>query len=254
MSGEVIARVHVAYPKIKALLDAALPPKMLALASGQPAEAIVQPTVDLQMRVEDVKRRINTATFTGKGDKDAVPVLYTDFIERFVGALAQTLAATAGDAVQELPEMPAVSVPAAVPLRFAEGQVLLLLGDADGRRAGGLGRTQLGAVDGASVVRIFGGSSEALSFDGCDQRVLPWRRPAEGWEAAFRRDAEALPTSKVIELTRQLSHAVERLEMSTLDAAGVGVVQAEAEALVKEAAEPFLASIKAQAQSSASAR
>ena len=50
--------------------------------------------------------------------------------------------------------------------------------------------------------------------------MLPWRRPAEGWAAAFRRDAETL--SKVAESARKLSHAVERLEMSTLDAAGVG--------------------------------
>ena len=47
----------------------------------------------LEGRVERVVARIQRATFTGKGDKDKVPAVYREYVERIAGALQPLLAA-----------------------------------------------------------------------------------------------------------------------------------------------------------------
>ena len=81
MSRELLVRLST-YPKMKAVLDS-LPPKMLALASGQRA-APVELTVsaDGAQVVEAVVARIQNATFTGRGDKNKVVELYRDYAGR----------------------------------------------------------------------------------------------------------------------------------------------------------------------------
>ena len=63
MSGELIARLS-AYPKMKEVLDA-LPPKMLALATGKKAEP-VKMEMNLEGRLEHSIKKIQAAKFTGK--------------------------------------------------------------------------------------------------------------------------------------------------------------------------------------------
>ena len=65
-----------------------------------------------------------------------------------------------------------------VPLRLADGQLLL-------RMAGTDGALQLGEVrDGRLRLVLTNGDVEA-DLDSCSQVVLPWRPPAEGWAAMF---------------------------------------------------------------------
>ena len=60
---------------------------------------------EVEERVKRVVASIQQATFTGKGDKELVPNLYTSYIERVATALMSTLSlkATVGDAVEAMP-------------------------------------------------------------------------------------------------------------------------------------------------------
>ena len=69
MSGELLARLS-ASPKVKEVLDT-LPPKMLGLATGKSPEVVHVESMSLDVRVKKVVARIQKATFTGKGDKEA---------------------------------------------------------------------------------------------------------------------------------------------------------------------------------------
>ena len=192
----MIARLSV-YPRMRTVLDT-LPPKLLALCSGKPAEPVRLDSEELGTRVERIAERIGHATFTGAGDKPRVVGLYKDYAGRVATSLQGTLALRRGSigaegAVVELLPLPTVDAPAAPPLRLAVGQLLLLLPDADARRAGGEGDTRFGAVvaSGRVALTLAGGDVE-LSLDGCSQAALPWRPPAEGWEGALLSDVAAL--------------------------------------------------------------
>ena len=104
MSSELTMRLR-ANPRLSKALDV-LPPKMLTLRSDGPAEPITLEGT-LEGRKERVVARIRAATFTGKGDDVKVPALYTDYVERIVGALQPLLALGSATTVVELPPMPA---------------------------------------------------------------------------------------------------------------------------------------------------
>ena len=103
-SGELLARL-AAFPRMKAVLEK-LPPKLLALETGRPTRPIELEAIALDVRVEDVKRRIERSTFTGSGDKEKVPALYGDYVERIAGVLQDGLALRAASHAAELPPMP----------------------------------------------------------------------------------------------------------------------------------------------------
>ena len=106
VSSEPVARLS-AYPKMKAVLDT-LPPKMLSLASGEPPVPVELEVGGLASRVEENVSRIQKATFTGKGDKETVPSLYREYVEKLTVALQATLAFAADEGAVDLPPMPAV--------------------------------------------------------------------------------------------------------------------------------------------------
>ena len=76
MSVELIARLNE-YPKMRAVLER-LPPKVLSISSDAPTQVVALESASLEDRVEMVKRGIQAATFTGKGDAEKVPALYMD--------------------------------------------------------------------------------------------------------------------------------------------------------------------------------
>ena len=225
MSGELVARLS-AYPKMRSALER-LPPKMLAVCTGQPT-ARIDVDVALDGRVERAIARIRSATFTGKGDSEMVPMLYTSYVEKIARVLQQTLGIVAvsndaeADAALSLLPMPLLDVPRAPPLRLAEGQLMLLTTDAPGRLAGGEGSTHLGrvAIDGRSVTRLLALNAGAreLAFDACSQAVLPWRPTVRGW-------TDGLPT--------RLRAVVERTQSLT-GTEGEGVLEQQMQAIVAE--------------------
>jgi hypothetical protein len=105
VSGELLARLDT-YPKMRAVLDA-LPPKMLSLEKGRSSMRIDFEAGSLGTRVEEVTRRIQGATFTGKGDKPVVIGIYKDYVTRLADMLQKTLTlASVEPATIELPPMP----------------------------------------------------------------------------------------------------------------------------------------------------
>ena len=185
-SSELLVRLR-AYPKMWEALKA-LPPKVLALSSSEPSKPVELPAEEsLETRVDDVTARIQQATFTGKGgDKEKVIVVYKDYVARIATALQKTLAlAAVENAPKEevLMPMPSVMVPPAAPLRFAAGQVLLSLHDAEGRRSGGEGgTTRIAFVDdtGHRVEFPLSSGHAEVAYDAVSQAVLPWRSLALG--------------------------------------------------------------------------
>eukprot|EP00966_Prymnesium_polylepis_P007863 180654-Prymnesium_polylepis.3 len=134
------------------------------------------------------------ATFTGKGDKDKVPSIYKDYVERITDVLMQTFAVVDQNdfaAEHDFPPKPAVALPARQEkLLLAEGLPVLLLPETENRALGGEGATQLGMVtaDGKLTVVQNGNeahNAETLSLDASSQVVLPWRPPPGDWEATF---------------------------------------------------------------------
>jgi hypothetical protein len=108
VSGELLIRLR-AYPKMRDAL-AKLRPKMLKLRSGQQAVPVDLVTEELEGRVERVIARIQSATFTGKGDKEKVPALYKTYVARIAMTLQSIIGLAGGAAAggrEALPEMPA---------------------------------------------------------------------------------------------------------------------------------------------------
>ena len=85
---------------------ASLPPKLLALSSTAPIEAVTLQASELATRVDEVTGRIERATFTGKGDKGTVVGLYKDYVKRIVNVLQTTLGAGQAREEAPLPPMP----------------------------------------------------------------------------------------------------------------------------------------------------
>ena len=125
--------------------------------------------------------------------------LYEDYVERLTDSLTSASALMRRDVVEAVgpPPMPPVDVPeSAAPMLLADGQLLVLLPDAAAaaRASNSKGSAQLVAVAEQRVVNVVNGEEAPLAYDNCSQQVLPWRPQAEaGWEAALRRDAQALP-------------------------------------------------------------
>ena len=166
-SSEMLVRLD-AYPKLREALQM-LPPKLLLLSSTGPPTPIAPSAGQLGGRVERIVGRIKTATFRSDGEKEIVAGLYTGYVSRLASTLQTTLGAFAsqqapGFDASTLPVMPSIACPSAPPLRLAEGQLVLLEG-------------RLGVLteDGGGAVLPFAGGQRQITFDGCDQAVLPWR-------------------------------------------------------------------------------
>ena len=130
VSGEMLSRLTVV-PAMQTMLEA-LPPKMLRISTNKQPERVRFSEHALGSRVDDVYALINGATFTGKGDKEKVPLKYRAYATAISAALTDVLVlvtAEEGSAVLLAPPLHTPSVPPAPPLRLAEGQLLL-------RRAG----------------------------------------------------------------------------------------------------------------------
>ena len=98
MSTELIARVEVAFPKMKSQL-AAPPAKLYELKSDAPAVAVqIESIADLDTRVQHVVLQIQRATFTGAGDKEKVPALYKNYVSQIATSLQKALAFASRDA------------------------------------------------------------------------------------------------------------------------------------------------------------
>ena len=211
-----------AYPKMRAVLDK-LPPKLLSLSSGRPAEAVDLATGELDSRIEQVFGRIQKATFTGKGDKETVPSLFRSYVERIVGALQKTLAFISDDdsALEQsaslLSAMPQgaaarrspptallADIPApAAPAQYAVGRLLLLFPDGPARPP------QLCRVaEGGRLSRLTDAAPVAAPLE--EGSVLPWRRGAQEQATAVFAIAEALqatPTANAKETAKRLAQA-----------------------------------------------
>lgn len=175
-----------------------LPPKLIRLTADAPPQEIKQEAGELAARVSMVKSRLRKSTFTSQSDKERVPMLYEDYVKSIVGVLQTTLSlAGAEDAQLVLPAMPSVSVPAAAPLRLADGQLLLQLvrqHQPGSVNAGGEDALQLGTVQGGRLQLLLAGADAdaEVQLDSCSQIVLPWQPPAEGWAAAFQLEMKKL--------------------------------------------------------------
>ena len=202
VSVELIARL-AAYPKMEALLNS-LPPKLLSLSAERAAEPVAWEAHAGGRHVEHAVRCIEDATFTGKGDKPKVVVLYKEYVSRTVSALARTLAlastedATSGagaDAPSSSSEMRMLPVPPAIYLRLGAAQPVQVTPGLHDRRDGSDGGVLVAVVDpsGRGAKSSLGGGHIALSLEHCSQAVLPWLpTPEVGWEEALMRDVDAL--------------------------------------------------------------
>eukprot|EP00966_Prymnesium_polylepis_P177312 4106744-Prymnesium_polylepis.1 len=122
---------------------------MLALSSDQPEKPVGLEIGNLAKRIETVKDKIGTATFTGRGDAEQVPKLYEDYVDRITGVLQRTLAFAAGHAELELPPIPHVDVPLGDQrrLELAEGQLVVMSTYSSDGEVG----TQLGVVQASGL-------------------------------------------------------------------------------------------------------
>ena len=149
-----------AYPALREHLDK-LQPKVFALGSDVDATPVEVEASELDVAA-DIER-INQSKFTSKGDKPKVISLYKEYVLNTVGALQKTLgslqmlASHSATAAPEEP-LPQVDAPAALALRLAEGQPLLLLswqGSGVGRGFGPGSGPRFGVVD-ATGGRVHG--------------------------------------------------------------------------------------------------
>ena len=213
VSYELLARMRTV-PRVRAVLDA-LPSKVLVLHSGKATEPGVAPAGQLETRVADVVSSIERATFTGKGDKETVPALYREYVGRIVGVVQSVLALQYVDrSVAPVGPPPQVDAPAALALRFAGGQPLLLL---SWQGSGAGGGPRFGVVDatgGRVAATVTGGDDAELAYDRCSQAVLPWRPPAAGWGAAFVGDAHSL--RDFAKPARRLAEDARRMESESV--------------------------------------
>jgi len=168
-----------AYPALREHLDK-LQPKVFALGSDVDATPVEVEASELDVDV-DIER-INQSKFTSKGDKPKVISLYKEYVHNTVGALQKTLGSLrmlkSQSAMAALAEpLPQVYAPAALALRLAEGQPLLLLswqGSGSGSGAAAWGVAGAWAMAGAwGVAGAWGGVADAPA--------RAWPRAASRW-------------------------------------------------------------------------
>ena len=119
VSGEMLSRLTVV-PAMQTMLKA-LPPKMLRISTDKQAEPVEFSEGALGSRVDDVYARIDAATFTGKGDKETVPLKYKGYATDIAKALTDVLVlvtAEQSSAGQLAPPVPTLLVPPAPPLHL----------------------------------------------------------------------------------------------------------------------------------------
>lgn len=182
LSGELIRRLSV-YPKIHAMFDS-LPPKLVALSTGHPPQAFAF-EADNMLDVAQIYERLRASTFTSMGNRESVLNEYKSFMGKIAGMLQSTLVITAApERTKADVSLPLVDVPPAPPLRLAEGQMLVVLGE----------RTHFGVVDttGRRIMRTLAGGDCELAFDAFSQVVLPWFSVASGWDEALQREVQAM--------------------------------------------------------------
>ena len=120
-----------AYPALREHLDK-LQSKVFVLSSDADVTPIEVKESELEIAADVAVERIKKSKFTSKGDKDKVISLYEEYARNTVGALTKTLgslqmlASHSATAAPAEP-LPQVDAPAALALRLAEGQPLLLL-------------------------------------------------------------------------------------------------------------------------------
>ena len=149
--------------------------------------------------------------------------MYKNYVDRIASTLQKTLSLHADSSAisREVPPMPSVATLSEdAPLSYADGQMLLLLPDVEGRLAGGQGNPQIGQVQGQIVQHIGAAGSSSVSFDGCSQEVVPWKALDSKQETSFLRDVEALSSNsaqwqKLHEVLK--AHTPERLDETSVE-------------------------------------
>ena len=141
-------------------------------------------------RIERVVGRIERAQFTGKADLQKVVSMYKSYVQTMVAALQPMLAVLSGSSEvgSRFSAPPSIATPLTPPVRFASGQ-LLLFAPAAHSPNGGNALFKLGTVqrEGRRIILVGDKMDEGaeVSLDQCSHLVLPWRKPAEGWEVAL---------------------------------------------------------------------
>ena len=243
---ELLARLAV-FPRMKStLVSLGLQPKLLSLTTGKETEEVELQleSTELQGRINQVIARIGKAKFTGQDDAQLVPGLYKDFVEKITSKLQDTLALGGGAETQNDSVARSGSAGAVVvaSLHPADAQLLLLPNAASRRDDGVEGTLTLCRSDGQRLrpalaqqlaestlkKRPTGKQLQQLgaqadigepTFDGCSQRILPWRPPtAAEWNTLVRlldalRDlnAQSLGASKSV-AKKALAGAAELLQ------------------------------------------
>ena len=159
-----------------------LPPKLLSLTTGKKTEEVELQleSTELQGRINRVIARVGKAKFTDQDDAQRVPGLYKDFVEKITSKLQDTLALDGGaetqnDSVARSGSAGAVAVASLHP---ADGQLLLLPNAASRRDDGVEGALKVCQAEGQRMRLVLARDEVGEpAFDGCSQRILPWRPP-----------------------------------------------------------------------------
>ena len=103
-------------------------------------------------------------------------------------------------------------------MRLADGQLLLQLADADSRRAGGEGASQIGIVRGGRLQLLLAGRNTEVLLDSCSQVVLPWQPPVEGRAADLQLKMKELSDLKerAVSLNKEVQGITAQEELSRL--------------------------------------
>ena len=189
VSVELIARLS-AFPRMRASLDL-LPPKVFSLSSEYDPSPLPLEHLAGGQHVDEARRSIERATFTGKGDKPRVIQLYNDYVAKVARTLQKTLAFQT-DQTSDLVRTqaanlstppPQVAAPIAAPLRLAADQLLLLFIK---EQTDVQATVRFCKLDRRGQIPTIGGGSSSKgrdpAYDGCSQAVIPWRPVVKGWD------------------------------------------------------------------------
>lgn len=181
---------------MKSTLDSLrLPPKLLSLTTGKETEEVELQleSTELQGRIDQVIARVGKAKFTSQDDAKVVPGLYKDFVEKITSTLQNTLALADETQDDSAAHSGTSATVAVAPLHPADGQLLLLPDTASRRDAGIEGTLKVCQAEGQRL-RLALAQDEVgePTFDGCSQRVLPWRPPTAAERNTLVRLVDAL--------------------------------------------------------------